>query len=58
MANQDLVDMEAHEHNRALGIKTVGGEVLPTSEHPTTGGNENARRRDYAAGTQTSTGSG
>ena len=42
----------------ALGIKSVGGEVLPTSEHPTEGGNANARRRDYAAGTQTSTGSG
>lgn len=58
MANQELVDMEAHEHRRALGIKSVGGEVLPTSEHPTEGGNANARRRDYAAGTQTSTGSG
>jgi hypothetical protein len=39
----------------------VGGEVLPTSEHPVDGsgqGNVNARRRNYAAGTQTTTGSG
>lgn len=58
MANQDLVDMAAHEYGRALGIKRVDGEILPTSEHPVTGGNVNARRRDYAAGTQTTTGSG
>lgn len=62
MANQEPVDIAAHNTRKALGtvgaigIHAAGGNV--NSEHPTSGGNANARRRNYAAGTQDTSGSG
>ena len=57
MPNQDIVDVAEHDRLKALGIQMVNGEILPTSEHPVSGGNAEARRADYAPGTQKGTGS-